>query len=182
MTRLGRLLIGAALALAPSVAMACSCDDPNSFNDAEIEKAARYLIDGGFVIAEVERIENKPAGPLRYRIIRQSFGPTTGAELSVASNAVQMPDGQWLVSPQTSCDSPSGIVGTRRTMVFRPIRTEGERPSCGVLPKGLVTEWRLAGLCTGSLIENSRILARARTLAMAQPGVSRSSRPLSSSR
>lgn len=178
---LGRLLIGAALALSGTNAVACTCDDPMAFSAAEVDKAARYLVASGFVVADVERLESRLPGPYRYRLVRQQLGARLGPMVLVSSQAVQSPDGTWLEALSSCASSPIPL-GATRTIVLLPILSTAERPSCGVLPKGDFTEWRDAGLCTGSLIDNPAILRRAVALQRAQAGVSRSKRPPSSSR
>jgi hypothetical protein len=82
----------------------------------------------------------------------------------------------------TSCDSYPVPLQGKRWVVFRPLRSSGEKPTCGVLSKGSFTEWRRAGQCTEGLLDNPSILTRAVALARAQAGVSRNKRPPSSSK
>lgn len=171
----GRLLLGAALAFVPGAALACSCDDPLRFTEAQVEKAARYLVDEAMIVAEVERVDTAARSqPQQFRVTRTLLGAALPARLLLPA-AESRPY-------VTSCDYDLKP-GYRGLAIFRTADQARPRSTCSVLATAEASSTiRLAGLCTYGLLENPAILRRAVELSGAQAGVKRSSRPRSSSR
>nr|WP_314443785.1 hypothetical protein [uncultured Sphingomonas sp.] len=174
----GRLLFGAALVFAPGAALACSCEDARQFSRHEVEKAARYLIDGGFVVADVERIDDSQGGPQRFAVRRVLVGTLQASLIDIPASTRLLPAGQSDGVVTSSCDT-TVAPGFKGRLVLTSGAAGSGPPGCSVFrDAGL----RIAGLCTNGLLNNPAILRRAAAIEQAQAGVRRSSRPLSSSR
>jgi hypothetical protein len=172
--KLGRLLIGAALALVPSAALACTCDDARQFTGKQVEEAAQYLITRGLIVADVERIDKgDPQLPQLFRVERTLVGSPLPSTLLLPAEATRL--------IRTSCDYELRS-GFRGLAIFMTRGPKPPIPSCSVFAGANAGGFGLAGLCTYGLLDNPAILRRAIALSKAQAGVSRSSRPRSSSR
>jgi hypothetical protein len=180
----GRLLIGAALALVPSAALACQCDDPAGLSTAEKEERARFYAGLDLLFAEVERLDDNRdfRAPQRYRIHKRLWGEPPSDEILIYPLPTRLPNGEVVPSIQTSCDY-SGTPGFRKVMAFRrgPLGPNGE--PCGVLAKANHSGLSPYGQCLQYLLDDPAFVRRILELKKAQPaGVSRSNLPPSSSR
>ena len=172
---LGRLLAGAALAFLPSTALACSCDDPRTLDAAGIEKAARYLVNDGLIVAEVERTDKGvPKQPQQFRVKRTLVGSPLPPTLLLPAD-VSRPY-------HTSCDYELPVGFTGLAVFTRRLPTSTATPCSVLAPASADAPIRVAGLCTFGLLDNPAIIRRAIQLARPQAGLSRRSRPPSSSK
>lgn len=180
----GRLLLaGAALAFAPSAAHACQCDDPASLSAADKEERARFYSGLDLIFTEVERSDDdrNGAAPQRYRVHQRLWGDVPSDEIRIYPRLTRLPSGETVPSIQTSCDY-AGTPGVRKVMAFHRGSPGPNGEPCGVFAKVNDSGLALYGQCLQYMLDDPAFLRRLLELKRAQAGVSRSSRPPSSSR
>jgi hypothetical protein len=129
---LARLCIAAAAALGAAPALACQCEDPASFGEAERANMARVLAVQAVTIAEVERIGT--VYEERYRVIRYLAGERpAGPELRVREPVAS----PFPPAPRTSCDYSAGV-GQKAIVAF-------VRPGLGWVSAQKLVDGRLCG-------------------------------------
>lgn len=147
-----RFIVAIALLAVSTPALGCQCEDPARLSDADRQQQAKWIVDAGGSIAEVELVRTELGE--RYRTVRHLVGQRRD------SYAVRDP-----VGPVTSCDY--GIApGKRAIMVFLPQEwTETRSPAPCAGPSGGSREDYLpAGMCTQFFIQAEGNLERVRRL------------------
>jgi hypothetical protein len=178
---LGRLLLGAALALLPSAAHACQCEDPAQLSQSQFENDLKLMTSRQLYIGRVMRVDNNlPGQARRYQVIDDLTGNLPEVVI-VQPNLTRLPDGTMIEGPQTSCDF-HGVPGNLITMAFQTSGADAKKAPCDVTGAVSDSGLRSAGQCVNLWLEDRRASARLVAAARAQAGVSLSKRPPSSSR
>lgn len=177
----GRLLIGAALALIPSAAFACTCEDPAQLTPGQLENDIKLMTSRQLHIGVVMRLDAELPGDVRrYRVLEDLTGNLPD-QVIVWPYLTRLPDGRYIEGPITSCDFdlPAGKIAT---VAFQARAGRFEPAPCGVLGPANDSGLRTAGQCVNLWLDDPKLRKRLIAAARTQAGVSRSSRPLSSSR
>lgn len=147
-----RAIVAIALLAVSTPALGCQCEDPAILSDADRQQHAKWIVDAGGSIAEVELVRTELGE--RYRTVRHFFGQRQD------SYAVRDP-----VGPVTSCDY--GVApGRRAIMVFLPQgSSESATPTpCGGPSGGSREDYLPAGMCTQFFIQAEGNLERVRRI------------------
>lgn len=162
-------------------ALACTCENPAQLSPAQLENDLRLMTSRPLHIGRVVRLDSGLSGQARrYRVIEDLTGNLPG-EIIVWPSLTRLPDGRTVEGPITSCDF-DGEPGKIVTMAFQPRQGRFESPPCGVLGPANDSGLRSAGQCVNLWLTEPKLRDRLIAAARAQAGVSRSSRPPSSSR
>lgn len=182
MLRMGRFLIGAALAFLSAPALACTCDDPKQLSPAQAAADLKLLASQELRIGQVVRMDGNLLGQARrYRVLDDLTGNLPPVVI-VWPNLTRLADGSFVQGPLTSCNF-DGEPGKIFFMAFHVARDGRDDPvSCGVLSQVNDSGLRSAGSCVNYYLEDADFRAKLVAATKAQSGVSRSSRPLSSKR
>ncbi|MFC7537313.1 hypothetical protein ACFQPG_08030 [Sphingomonas sp. GCM10030256] len=175
-----RALLAASLLVLPSAAVACQCDDPADLSAAQREERALFYAGRSLILAEVERIDRGTTlfEPLRYRVIRPLSGAVPKVEILIYPRLTQLPDGSWIGSPGNSCEY-FGTRGVRKVMAFTSGRPPNEPALCSAFARANDSGLMPASMCVQYFLDDPEMVRRILEI---QAGVSRSSRPPSSSR
>jgi hypothetical protein len=147
-----RFIVAIALVAVSTPASGCQCEDPAMLSDADRQQQAKWIVDAGASIAEVELVRTELGE--RYRTVRHLFGQRQ------VSYGVRDP-----VGPVTSCDY--GIAPGRRVIiVFLPQRSRenGSSKPCGGSSAGSGEDYLPAGMCTQFFIQADGNLERVRRI------------------